>query len=122
MLTTIEPHLRDIEELDSFYFDLLLEASTKWGRQNPKRVAVESYIKLLKFEGRVHLNDECYICQDVLGTNVGVMAGFKMCHPKCIYSPSLFKSSIIELFSTQSTIKLSDKEVNYLFDVILKGV
>ena len=121
-ITILEPHLRDIEELDEFYFKLLLDSSTKWGRQNPKRVAVESYIKLLQFEGRVHLNNECYICQTSLEAYIGLMAGYKMCHPKCIYSPSLLKTSIIKLLQTKSTIKLDDKDVEYLFDVMLKGI
>lgn len=121
-ISILEPHLRDIEELNECYFNLLLEASNKWGRQNPKRVAIESYIKLLIFEGRVHLNNECYICQTPLEQFVGLMAGFKMCHPQCIYSQSLIKNSIIELFQTQSTIKLNDKDVDYLFNVLLKGI
>jgi len=58
-----EPHLRDTDEIDPFYYDLLLQSAKKWGRQNPKRIVCENYIQLLKHEGRLHDHQSCYICE-----------------------------------------------------------
>ncbi|MDR2342280.1 MAG: recombination protein RecO, partial [Campylobacteraceae bacterium] len=57
-------HLRDIENLDSFYFELLMDCTKKWQKQNPKRVIVEAYLRLLEHEGRLHLLDECFLCEE----------------------------------------------------------
>src|SRR5660397_60938 len=45
-------HLKDVDDIDDFYFNLLEEANTIWHVQNPKRIAIEKYTKLLAYEGR----------------------------------------------------------------------
>jgi hypothetical protein len=115
------PHLRDANEIDNFYFDLLLEAAQKWEKQNPKRVACESYIKLLKFEGRLNLPTLCYICDNTIENEVALMQAFKPAHPECIYTPSINKNKLLKFYENESTLYLEDNEVAYLFDVLLKG-
>lgn len=51
-----EAHLKESTELDTFYFNLLLDVAKKWNKQNPKRLAIEAYIKLLSHEGRLYDN------------------------------------------------------------------
>ena len=53
-------HMQDSEELDSFYFELLENAASIWQTQNPKRIAIETYVKLLAFEGRLHQEMNCF--------------------------------------------------------------
>ncbi|EOI0718638.1 recombination protein RecO, partial [Campylobacter jejuni] len=42
-------HLKDVEELDGFYFDLLDECVKRFEKQNSKRVIVDAYLKILEF-------------------------------------------------------------------------
>ena len=57
-------------ELDEFYFELLENASLNWDKQNPKRVAVESYVKLLEHEGRLHNEREWFLCSQPIKEDV----------------------------------------------------
>ena len=52
-------HLKGIEELDKFYFNLLSNLVHKITKQNVKRAIIEGYINLLNFEGRLHTDYEC---------------------------------------------------------------
>lgn len=116
-----EPHLQETTEIDSFYFDLLLSAAKKWHKQNPKRLAVESYTTLLAHEGRLYDNGFCYICEEILDEKVGLMRAYLPAHPSCIYAHPLNKKSIFRLFNTHSTIHLEDTEVQELYNTLLKG-
>ncbi|MCH9739289.1 MAG: recombination protein RecO [Epsilonproteobacteria bacterium] len=116
-----EPHLKEATQLDSFYFDLLLALAKKWDRQNPKRLAVEAYVKLLAHEGRLYDNGFCYICEEVLGDKVGLMRAYIPAHPHCIYANALDKNSVFELFNTKSTIKLEDFIIDEFYNILLKG-
>jgi hypothetical protein len=117
-----EPHLKDAEEVDSFYFDLLLDAAQKWHRQNPKRIVCESYIKLLKFEGRIHHEEQCYICEQPIKEDISLMQAMIPAHPECLYSASLPKEKIFEFFESKKTVFLDDDEVEYLFEIVMKGL
>lgn len=117
-----EPHLRDTEEIDSFYFDLLLKAARKWDRQNPKRIIIESYIALLRHEGRLYPLVSCYICEKTLGEEVALMAALKPAHPTCIYASSLPKKSISFVLEEGKTLYLNDGEVEQIYSVVMKGL
>jgi hypothetical protein len=117
-----EPHLKETTTIDSFYFELLLKIAKRWDRQNPKRLAVESYIELLIYERRLHNNGFCFICEDVLDNGVGLMRAYIPAHPHCIYTKPLDKKRIFELFSSKSTLYLDDIEVNELYKILLKGL
>lgn len=117
-----EPHLHDTIELDSFYFNLLLKTANRWHKQNPKRLAVEAYMQILKYEGRLYDNGFCYVCEEVLGAKVGLMRAFLPTHPECIYAPALNKQEIFKLFNTQSTIHIDDETIEKLYSILLKGL
>jgi len=117
-----EPHLKEATQIDSFYFDLLLKIAKKWHKQNPKRLAVESYIEILDYEGRLYDNGFCYICEDILDEQVGLMRAYLPAHPTCIYGYSYDKQQIFKLFDTKSTIYIDDSIINKLFDLLLKGL
>jgi len=116
-----EPHLKDTTELDDFYYNLLLNCAKKWDKQNPKRLAVEAYSQLLRFEGRLYDNGFCYVCEEVLEEKVGLMRAFLPTHPHCIYGTSFSKKEIFQLYNTQSTIHLEDNVVEELYAILLKG-
>jgi len=116
-----EPHLRDTEELDPFYFNLLLSAARRWEKQNPKRIVCESTWKLLEFEGRIHPPKECYICEQPLENSIALMQALLPAHPQCIYGPSLPRAKVEEFLRTGKTTLMEDEEVEYLYGVVSKG-
>ncbi len=117
-----EPHLRDTEELDSFYFDLLLKAARKWDKQNPKRIICESYLALLKYEGRLSPIEQCYICEQGLGEQLSLMTAFKPAHPECIYASAIEKNKVESFLNSGKTVYLNDTEVDQIYSVVLKGL
>jgi hypothetical protein len=117
-----EAHLKDAEEIDSFYYDLLLQAARKWEKQNPKRIVCESYILLLSHEGRVHDEENCYICETPVAEQVSLMQALIPAHPECIYAPALPTAKIRYFFESGQTIALEDHEVDLLFNVVMKGL
>ena len=117
-----EPHLKDTIEVESFYFDLLLNVAKKWDKQNPKRLAIEAYIELLNYEGRLYDNGFCYVCEEVLDEKVGLMRAFLPAHPKCIYSHALNKKEVFMLYNSHSTIHIDDYNVEILYQILQKGL
>ncbi len=118
-----EPHLRDAIELDSFYFDLLLNIAQKWDKQNPKRLAIEAYIQLLNHENRLYNNSNfCYICETILEDKIGLMRAFLPAHPSCVYGQIFDKKDIFKLYNTHSTIHIEDNIVEQLYTILLKGL
>jgi len=117
-----EPHLRDAETLDSFYFDLLLFAAKRWDKQNPKRIACEAYLQLLDYEGRLYPEENCFICETRIEEEIALMQGFKPAHPHCIYSPALPTKKILDFFKSKKSTFLEDDEVEYLYEIVMKGL
>lgn len=116
-----EPHLQDTDTLPPFYFELLLEAAKRWGRQNPKRIVCESYIRLLRFEGRLYPNERCYICENRIEEEIALMQAFKPAHPSCIYAPALPTKKIFDLFESGKCTFLEDSETDILYETVMKG-
>jgi recombinational DNA repair protein (RecF pathway) len=116
-----EPHLKDADEIEPFYFDLLLDAARRWEKQNPKRIVCESYLRMLSYEGRLYPDEHCYICEQRIEEEIALMQAFKPAHPACIYSPALPTKKVLDFFATQKTTFLEDSEVDVLFDTVMKG-
>ena len=116
-----EPHLKDTIELDKFYFDLLLSIAKKWNKQSPKRLAIEAYISLLQHEGRLYDNGFCYVCEEILDEQVGLMRAFLPTHPNCIYGEALNKKEVFNLYNTRSSIHLNDEVIEKLYNILMKG-
>jgi recombination protein O len=99
-------HLIDAEELDDFYFELLDYASEQWNKQNPKRVAIESYVKLLENEGRLHTELNCFLCSlPIQEKEISIIRAFLPTHKACSH-----------------TLGISDKEVERLWYVLIEGL
>ena len=43
-------------------------------------------------------------------------------HPECLYSASLPTEKIFDFFESKKTIFLDDNEVEYLFEIVMKGL
>ena len=117
------PHLRDTYELESFYFELLLNASKRWGEQNPKRVAIESYIRLLEYEGRLHTEKECFLCNEPIEeSKVSLIRAFLPTHSRCAHTYSFSKESLHELYTKKSSFFLNDDEIERMWYLLLEGL
>ena len=115
-------HFKDIEDIDSFYFDSLDNLVHIMIKQNPKRAIVESYIKLIEFEGRLHTDYTCLLCEEEIAANISLVRSFLPTHPTCSYSKGIDFNKIDELFKTKSLISFEDDEVEYLWNILLQGL
>ena len=116
------PHLKEAEEIDNFYFQLLEEASNKWSKQNPKRTAIELYVKLLKHEGRLHTEKICFLCSTKIEENRALIRAFIPTHKECSKTPPFNDKGISTLFKENSTLFLSDEEIQRLWNTLLEGL
>ena len=116
-------HLREAEELDEFYFNLLEDASLQWNKQNPKRVAIESYVKLLEHEGRLHTEFECFLCGLMIEEkDISLIRAYLPTHKECSHVFSINKDGLKELFENKSTIFINDKEIDRLWYILMEGL
>lgn len=114
-------HLKDIDDIDDFYFDLLEQSAQKWEKQNPKRVVIESYLKLLEHEGRIHDEFICFNCEQKIEENPTLIRGFLMAHQECVYSHSFERLHVKHMFEKKSTIYFDDEMVEKLWRIVLEG-
>ena len=116
------PHLKDVEEIEEFYFELLDTLAHKMVKQNPKRAIVESYVQLCEHEGRLHTEYECLLCEEIIEENISLVRSFLPTHASCSYSKSFSLPKIKELFEGKSTLQLNDEEVEYIWNILLQGL
>lgn len=114
-------HLQDSEELEPFYFELLEAAASIWQTQNPKRIAIESYVKLLAFEGRLHQEMNCFFCEGEIKEDITLIRAFLPAHAECLHALPINIDAIEELFASGSTLFLNDKEIEIIWHVLLEG-
>lgn len=121
-IALFHPHLRDAPEIGSFYFELLDAAAAKWHLQNPKRVAIESYLKLLQHEGRLHDEAICFDCESPIEDEVSMIRAFLPTHRSCSHRHSIALSHHQTMMRSLSTLYLGDEEIEVLWYVLLEGL
>ena len=67
-------------------------------KQNALRAICESYISLLDFEGRLHNDFECLMCENIIEENMSLVRGFLPVHTTCVYGNSFAIEKMKELF------------------------
>jgi len=115
-------HLKDVEQLDEYYIKLLDDLAHKITKQNPKRAICESYVKLCEYEGRLHTEYECLLCDEKITSNISIVRGFLPTHSSCSYSRSFKLEQIVEFFDEKSLINFDDDEVEYIWNILLQGL
>ncbi len=115
-------HLKDIENIDKFYINLLDTLSHKMIKQNPKRAIIESYIQLCEFEGRLHCEYECLLCDKKIKSDISLVRSFLPTHKKCSFSRGFELNKIKELFKNKSMINFDEEEVEYLWNILMQGL
>lgn len=121
-LSLFYSHLKDAEDLGLFYFELIDYAAKVWDQQNPKRVAIESYVKLLEHEGRLHKELYCFLCSQAIQGDVSLIRAYLPTHYHCTHTMEINREGLLELFHNKSTLFLNDKEVNRLWMVLMEGL
>jgi hypothetical protein len=116
------PHLKDIEEVDSFYFYALDNLVHVMAKQNALRAICESYISLIEYEGRFHTDLECLLCENEITENISLVRGFLPAHGQCTHSRIFDINRIKELFEKKKLINFKDEEVEYLWNILLQGL
>lgn len=115
-------HLKEIEEIDAFYYDLLEELSRRLKRQQPKRAILEGYTKLLEHEGRLHKEPLCFICEQIIEDAPVIVRSLLPAHQTCIPKPPVDPKGVRHLFSYFDSQYLSDADVEILFQTICEGL
>ena len=115
-------HLKDAEDIGTFYFELIDNASIEWSKQNPKRVAIEAYVKLLSHEGRLHKEHICFLCSQKIEGDISLIRAFLPTHEECTHTLSINKIGLDELYNNSSTLFLNDKEIDRLWIVLMEGL
>ena len=116
------PHLKEIEEIDDFYFKLLDKLVHKMIKQNAKRAICKSYLKLLKHEGRLHTDFNCFLCENDILDDISLVRSFMPVHSSCTYSKAFKIKKVEELLLEKSLISFEDDEVDYLWNILLQGL
>jgi hypothetical protein len=115
-------HLKDVEDIDPFYINLLDKLVIKMKKQNHKRAIIESYVKLCDYEGRLNTSYECLLCDCDISDNISLVRAFIPTHSSCSLTKSFQKHKIQELFENKTLISFEDDEVEHLWYVLLQGL
>ena len=116
------PHLKDVEQLDCYYLDILDTLAHKIIKQNPKRAICETYIDICQYEGRLHTKYECLLCDKEIEDNISLVRGFLPTHSICNYGRSFKLQQIKELFEEKNMINFTDDDVEYIWNILLQGL
>ena len=117
----LNKHLSDVTKIDEFYYNLLVDITKKMQNRNPKRLLIESYIKLFEKEGRLHKEFECFLCERKIDENIALARAFLPAHERCIYEEGFERKKIKELFENKKTLLFSDKEIERLWKIMNLG-
>lgn len=116
-------HFQGIENIDSFYFEMLDSGASKLILQNPYRTALEMYASLLHFEGRIPRFDDCFLCSQKIQEQASIARSFLIAHPKCLATRVSFCiQDIKDYLISQKTLKLSDDTILKLWQILLQGI
>jgi hypothetical protein len=122
-ITLFYKHFAQTDELESFYFHLIEEAAQQWDKQNPKRVAIEAYAKLLSFEGRLHEESICFFCNTpIIAEDLCVLRAYLPSHQECAHKRTVSKEGFQQLLQQQTSFFLNDEEVEVLWNTLLEGL
>ncbi|MCV3430755.1 recombination protein RecO [Campylobacter lari] len=114
-------HLKDVEEIDSFYFELLEDCAKRFEKQDCKRVIVDAYLKILSFEGRLHKSFVCFYCDEYIQKNVVLVRAFLPAHKKCAFGYEFKTEDLAKLYEKFNSSHFSDEYIDNLYKIIKEG-
>ncbi|AJD02793.1 hypothetical protein, possible RecO family recombination protein [Campylobacter lari CCUG 22395] len=114
-------HLKDVEEIDSFYFELLEDCAKRFEKQDCKRVIVDAYLKILSFEGRLHKSFVCFYCDEYIQKNVVLVRAFLPAHKKCAFGYEFKAEDLAKFYENFNSSHFSDEYIDNLYKIIKEG-
>lgn len=120
-LNLLNTHLRDISNLDSFYFEHLEEGAKRLEKENPKRTMLNLYAKLLRFEGRGNTLQTCLICEQPLEEEIVLGRGLVFGHKSCMQGAIFNQTHIAQWLNFQGEF-LEEIEVDNLWNLLTQGI
>jgi recombinational DNA repair protein (RecF pathway) len=117
----LNKHLIDVSKIDSFYYDLMLEISQKLDTRESKRLLIESYVKLLEKEGRLHKENICFLCEEKIKEKIALARAFLPAHERCVMSDGFDKEKLDLLFNEKKSLLFDDNEINRLWKIVNLG-
>ena len=117
----LNKHLSDVTKIDEFYYNLLEEITKNLDKRESKRFLIESYVKLLEKEGRLHKDLVCFLCERKITKKVSLARAFLPAHEKCIYEEGFDEGKIKDLFENKKTLLFNDLEIERLWKIMNLG-
>jgi hypothetical protein len=114
-------HLTDVSKIDPFYYNLMLEITEKMNERESKRLLIESYVKLLEKEGRLHKEKICFLCEGEIEGKTALARAFLPAHEKCVMSGGFEREKIELLFNEKKSLLFDDEEIQKLWKIINLG-
>ncbi|ELF2320845.1 recombination protein RecO [Campylobacter lari] len=114
-------HLKDVEEIDSFYFELLEDCAKRFEKQDCKRVIVDAYLKILGFEGRLHKDFVCFLCDECIKEDVVLVRAFLPAHKKCAFGYEFKAEDLAKFYENFNSSHFSDEYIDNLYKIIKEG-
>lgn len=115
-------HLKDVESCESFYFKLLDECVKRFEKQNPLRAIVDAYANLLEFEGRLHKNMRCFVCDERVREDITLVRAFLPAHKHCAIGFEFGEKKLKEFYESKNCSVFDDDEVQKLYTLIKEGL
>lgn len=115
-------HLKDVESCESFYFKLLDECVKRFEKQNPLRVIVDAYANLLEFEGRLHKNMRCFVCDERVREDITLVRAFLPAHKHCAIGFEFSEKKLKAFYESKNCSVFDDDEVQKLYTLIKEGL
>ena len=115
-------HLKDVESCESFYFTLLDECVKRFEKQNPLRVIVDAYANLLEFEGRLHKNLHCFVCDERVRGDITLVRAFLSAHKHCAVGFEFSEKKLKTFYESKNCSGFDDDEVQKLYALIKEGL
>jgi len=120
-INLLSRHLSDVTKIDEFYYNLLVEIINLMDKREAKRLLVESYVKLLEKEGRLHKDFVCFLCEREINEKIALARAFLPAHEKCIYSQGFEKQKIKDLFFNKKSLLFEENEIDRLWNILNLG-
>ena len=120
-INLLNSHLSDVTKIDKFYYNWLIDITDNLDKRESKRLLIESYVKLLEKEGRLHKDFVCFLCEKEINENIALTRAFLPSHEKCIYEKGFSKEKIKDLFENKKTLLFSDEEIEKLWKIMNLG-
>ena len=120
-INLLSNHLIDVTKIDDFYYNLVIQILNDIEKRDVKRLLIESYVKLLEKEGRLHSEFECFLCERKIENEVALARAFLPAHTNCIYSSGFKKEKLELLFNEKKSLLLTDAEIDKLWEILNLG-